>query len=465
MPNDGSKTPVEAGLIARVTQGVRYILSGTVSDGFFGPGQPLPPVAQDDAVGRAFDYPFGVNTRIQPRTTESVTFAQMRALADSYDLLRLVIETRKYQLAAMPWSIGYKDSEKESDDTCKALQDFLQYPDREHSWDQWLRMLLEDMFVIDAATIYPRMNRGGGLYSLELVDGATIKRVLDDTGRTPMAPDPAYQQVIKGLNAVNYSRDELIYMPRNPRTSRIYGYSQVEQIIMTVNIALRRQAHQLQFYTEGNLPDALITTPDTWQPDQIRQFQMWFNSILEGNTAARRKALFVPHGVEVHDVKEGAIGDGYDEWLARVICYAFSVSPTAFVAQVNRATAQTSQETAQAEGLLPVMRWVKGVMDYALARYMGAAESGIEFKWGEPDKVSPVEQASIHKVYLDSKVLTPNEVREDLGLDPLSTDDEAKLNPPAPNALVDQSAEKSPPASAASAEASKLSKKKVLWYA
>ena len=238
MANDGSKTPIEPGLIARVTQGVRFILSGTNPDGFFGPGQPLPPVAQGDAEGRAFDYPFGVNTRIQPRTTESVTFAQMRALADSYDLLRLVIETRKDQLAMMPWSIGYKDEDREADDACKAIQEFLQYPDREHSWDQWLRMLLEDMFVIDAATIYPRMNRGGTLYGLELVDGGTIKRVLDDTGRTPMAPDPAYQQVIKGLNAVNYSRDELIYMPRNPRTNRIYGYSHVEQVIMTVRYCI-----------------------------------------------------------------------------------------------------------------------------------------------------------------------------------------------------------------------------------
>jgi hypothetical protein len=40
---------------------------------------------------------------------------------------------------------------------------------------------------------------------------------------------------------------------------------------MTVNIALRRQMHQLQYYTEGNVPEALIGVPEAWTPDQIGQ--------------------------------------------------------------------------------------------------------------------------------------------------------------------------------------------------
>jgi hypothetical protein len=29
----------------------------------------------------------------------------------------------------------------------------------------------------------------------------TIKRLINDTGRTPAPPDPAYQQILKGLTA------------------------------------------------------------------------------------------------------------------------------------------------------------------------------------------------------------------------------------------------------------------------
>jgi hypothetical protein len=36
----------------------------------------------------------------------------------------------------------------------------------------------------------------------------------------------------------------------------------------------------------------------------------------------------------------------YDEWLARVICYAFSVPASAFISQVNRATSETFRAQA-----------------------------------------------------------------------------------------------------------------------
>ena len=42
---------------------------------------------------------------------------------------------------------------------------------------------------------------------------------------------------------------------------------------MTVNIALRRQAMQLQHFTEGNVPPGLLNAPDGWNVEQIRQFQ------------------------------------------------------------------------------------------------------------------------------------------------------------------------------------------------
>jgi hypothetical protein len=186
--------------------------------------QPPVPAAQSEAAGRAFDYPTGYNLTIRPREYEPITFEQMRALADGYDLLRLVIETRKDQIEKLDFRIrkrsagagepGDDASTGEDDPRIDTINNFLRCPDGEHPWQTWLRMLLEDMLVIDAATIYPRLNRGGRLAALELIDGATIKHVLDDAGRTPAPPDPAYQQVLKGLPAVDYSRDELLYLPR-----------------------------------------------------------------------------------------------------------------------------------------------------------------------------------------------------------------------------------------------------------
>jgi len=431
--SDGKRTPVESGVLARLITGVKYTLTGNKPE-WFGAGDPMAPVAQQAARGRMFDFGFRQNAKIQPRADEAVSFGQLRALADSYDLLRLVIETRKDQMEKLQWTVKTKGDKGITDARCQTIIDFLQYPDQEHNWSTWLRMVIEDMLVIDAATIFPRKTLGGQLYSLEPIDGATIKRVIDDSGRTPMAPQPAYQQVLKGMNAVDYSRDELIYKPRNPRTNKIYGYSPVEQVIMTVNIAMRRQLHQLQYYTEGNVPEALIGVPKEWNPDQISQFQDYFDSLLEGNTAARRHAKFIPDGVKLMETKAQAMKDDYDEWLARIICYAFSIEPTAFVKQQNRATAETAREQALTEGLAPLMTWVTDLMNQIIIKWYGLTD--VTFAWVDETSVDPLVQAQINQIYIAAKVLTPDEVRISIGKEALSPE-ERELSFPTPPAPID----------------------------
>ncbi len=138
-------------------------------------------------------------------------------------------------------------------------------------------------------------------YGFEPMDGATIKRFILPNGRTPLPPNPAYQQILKGIQATDYTRDELIYRPRNPRTNKIYGYSPVEQVLTTVNISIRRALNQLSYYTEGNVPDLLFGVPDSWQPDQIKQFQTWWDSLTVGGT--KKKGRFIPGGITPHDTK------------------------------------------------------------------------------------------------------------------------------------------------------------------
>ena len=414
---DALKRPLDPGLVARVAAGIRYAATGRAPD-WFGAGTPPTPVGPPEARGRAFDFPLAYNLQTTPRIGEGVGFEQLRALADSYDLLRLVIETRKDQMERLDWAIRPRLAAASHDDPrIAAATRLFAYPDGERPWHGWLRALLEDMLVIDAATIYPRPTLGGDLHALELIDGATIKRVLDDGGRTPAPPAPAYQQVLKGVVAGEFRRDELLYLPRNARTSKVYGYSPVEQIAMTVNIALRRQLVQLQHYTEGNTPEAIIGVPDGWTVDQIRQFQQYWDGLLSGNAAYRARTKFVPGGLTYQPTRELALKDEMDEWLARIVCFAFSIAPTALTRATNRSVAESVKATAFEEGLAPLMRWVKGVADLVLTRCLGAPD--LEFWWLEGPSVSPMEQAQINQIYVSAGIKTAAEVRAELGLKPL----------------------------------------------
>jgi len=227
--------------------------------------------------------------------------------------------------------------------------------------------------------------------------------------------------------AVDYAADELIYAPRNPRVHKAYGFSPVEQVQMSVNIALRRQIYQLQYYTEGNVPEALIGVPENWNPDQIRQFQAYWDSLNAGDTAERRHAKFVPGGVAKTfvPVREPAMKDAFDEWLARVVCYVFSVPPSAFTGQVNRATADTAQDVALSEGMAPLQLWVKHLLDRVIAEDFASPD--LEFAWDQDKDTDPAQTASIASDYVRSGIKSINEVRAELGLPPVAGGEVPKI--------------------------------------
>lgn len=432
MAAEGTKTPIDLGLIERVALGIRYAVTGKGT--WFGPSEPIAPQAPETVRGRAFDFPFAANTVWRPRGESGetgITFQALRRAADpgqgGLDLLRLAIETRKDQLAAQKWTIKGKDG-KDGGDPAKEIAMRLKRPDGVTRFPVWARQVLEDHLVCDNVTIYPRPT-ASGLPVFEIMDGDTIKLLLDETGRRPLPPSPAFQQILKGMVANDYTQDELVYAPFNLRSNRIYGMSRAEQVVGIVNLALKRHLHMVDFYTAGNIPEIIIATPTEWSSAMVRDIQEWWDGFMEGNQAQKRKAKFIPGGMTPYPLKDPKLTDPLDEWLARVICWAFSLPPSALVKEVNRATAETAKETGLQEGLEPLKGWFKDLIDDLLERYWGVTD--LEFAWVDEEITDPKVKADVAKTLTGKPIMTVNEARERFyNLDPLDAAALAELNPP-----------------------------------
>lgn len=416
----GEGKQIEPGLVDRVVSGVRYAISGVKPSDWFGPSQPLQPVAPPDVAGRKWDYPVGINFRYTPRGDEGISFGILRALADKHDITRLAIETRKDQVGTLEWGVRMKDKKAKPDEAKLAkARKLLEYPDGLVPFSTWISQLMEEVLVVDAACIEPRKSLNGDLARLDLIDGTTITPMVDEKGRTPDAPNPAYQQVLHGVPAGNFSRDELLYFPRRPRVNKRYGLSPVEQIFVTINIALRRQASILQFYTEGNIPEAILMMPEGWTAQQIKEFDEWFNALMSGNMAQRRKMKFVPGGKDAQliETQKTDLKDMFDEWLARIVCFCFSISPTALMAQTNRATAETVEQTAKDEGLIPLLKYLESAINLLLSKWGGMAD--LEFRFKRDDDQDPLKKAQADDYAVRNGTKSIDEVREEAGLEPI----------------------------------------------
>jgi hypothetical protein len=403
----------------RVTTGPLSSISAP-NWGVFSPGVPLAPLVQEPV--RAWDFPLSINSTIQPRAYEPFGFRELRAFSN-VELVRLAIETRKDQIERLDWRIKAIDRNSPSsgaDVDCRvaAATAFWRKPDGVTAFATWLRVLLEDVLVLDAPAVERRRTRGGSLIGLDVIPGDTIHPMVDQTGRRPRGvTDVAYQQVIKGVAWANLTNADLIYAPRNPRPNHNYGFGPVEQIIVTINTVIRRQAAQLAYFTEGNTPAGLLNGPEGWTPDQIQQMQVWLDNRLSGLTGEQAKLLWVPAGTHYQAFKDSPIKDEFDEWLARIVNFAFSLPPTPLVRQMNRATAGEDQDRGLEEGLEPIKLWVKRLVDAVIQDDLGCPD--LEFSWNDAPTVDPVAQAGIDDVSLRNGSTTIDEVRGRRGLAPL----------------------------------------------
>jgi hypothetical protein len=422
----------------RFSAGLRGLESG-----FFGPSVPMTPVltekeAQESgAKGRAYDYPTGVNLQTtQSRRGDSGTsFQELRALADAWPVIRLIIETRKDKVCKLRSVFQLKDAKARReqqksgkvDPRIQKLEEFFEQPDRDNDGSLWTRQILEDLYVLDACTILPRMTYGGELYALELIDPALIVRRVSIDGRTPLPPDPAYSQLLKGQVVADYClatgakdwkqypHDQLIYLRSNPRTHRLYGYSRVEQIDFYVNMALRRMTSQMDYFTAGNMPDWIATANTNWSPEQIEEYWNIWDAKRSGNLAERRKLALLPGGTsEPKEMKEPPLNNEFDLFLAKVACYAFSESPQWIERMMNRATAQTSQEEAKIEGVSVDAEFLSRFKTRIIRDWFGWPD--IECVLENEIQPDAKTQADIDAVYIAHGVYSPDYVTDRIGV-------------------------------------------------
>ncbi len=158
--------------------------------------------------------------------------------------------------------------------------------------------------------------------------------------------------------------------------------------------------------------------PRRGTPDQIKQFQDYWDTEFAGDLAKRRRAKFVPGeaAAKVVQTKEPSHKDDFDEWLARIICYAFSVPPQWAVKLMNRATADNQSAQAQDEGLEPTKEWVKDLIDEIIADEFASPD--LELAWLDEDEADPKGMEAVLEGRVKLGAVTLNEMRGALGLDP-----------------------------------------------
>lgn len=444
--------------------------------GAFGPLSPLPPMGidapQDGAdrpEPRRFQYPIAWNMPMGQPGSEGlklVSFANLRAYADMYSIVRACIQVRKEEILGLDWDIvPTADATRDMRDDAGKHRDFqdrraealafFRRPDPNyHDFSGWLSAVLEDLFVVDALTLYihPPRIPGKGLFNsnlaaLEVLDGTTIRPMLDIRGGTPRPPSVAYQQYLWGIPRVDlmdiilqsdieemdepvaeYSADQILYLPYTRRSWTPYGFPGIERAIVPVMTGLRRQQFQLDFFSEGSIPGQfVIPGDDISTPQQIRQLQDTLNAIA-GDQAWKHKIIVLPRGSDTKPQKPIDLATQFDDTIAEMVAMAYDVMPMELGISSSKSSSQSSGAASQMakasadinqrKALKPALNWLSNaIFNHILQDVCG--QEDMQWTWiGLEDNQDEESQASNMSTLIGTGVLSIDEARSQLGLAP-----------------------------------------------
>lgn len=389
------------------------ITAGMTPTSPFSPGEPIGPYDGFSRNPRTHNFVTGYNIAARPRSHERVAFETLRGLIDAYDVAQMCIWHRIDSIRALEWSlVAAKGFSGDVTDAIPHAMAALKRPDRDLPFDSWLASYLYDVLAYDAGTLYRMRNRAGRPIGLRVVDGTTIAPLLDYWGNSPKDPAEAYVQYVNGLPWNWLTRSDLIYVPFRKVPGSPYGKAPLETILLNANTDLRFQAYFLQRFTEGNIPEAFASAPESWTPNQIEQFQQWWDAFMLGDQAVKSQIKWIPGGGKIEWSNEKDFSDHFSLFLMRKTAAAYHVVPAdlGFTENVNRSSGESQADVQHRVGDLPLINHVQGVLTSFLQDDLGLPLA-FAFDIGE-EQADRYQQAQADKIYVDMGAISASEVRE-----------------------------------------------------
>jgi uncharacterized protein YnzC (UPF0291/DUF896 family) len=432
---------------------------------------------------RRWQFPVGWNLPVGQPGTEGIKLANFQILRDLSDvgsIPRRAVEICKTDLLNLNWNIIPTDiaekamqgnpAKRADFESRKAeLWEWLMYeidPGLYPTFHMWLNAAAEDLLVLDALAIHIVPSRGknagplgSNIGGLELIDGSSVRPLLNTRGGRPQPPEPAYQQLIWGVPRVDlmdiinlgpdatiedlkelnpvieqltetvdqWSGDQLLYVMQNPRTNTPYGFGPVEQCLLPISIMQARQTWQWEYYRSGSLPAVFLDPGDMIAtPEEARELQEAIN-MTGGDLASRHQVVVLPPGAKPIPMKETDLTDSFDTLMISEIAMSFGLAIADFgmmpkVAMMQspaaaKADQQTAQDQAVRRSTIPRARVIERLFTRLIQVQFGCTD--MRFTAGvteEGESANDLDTRWINR--LKASVASIDETRLALDLDP-----------------------------------------------
>lgn len=316
------------------------------------------------------------------------------------------------------------------------------------SFESFVRMILRDSLTFDQCAFEILKNRKGEISGFTPVDASTIRRATVDEDERKQGrrdwEESAFTQVINGKQVAEWDAESLAFGVRRPRTwiySRGYGYPELEELVRMVTYLVNAETYNASNFTNGIHVNSILAVKSKMSPQVFRAFRRDFYAMLSGAHQAKRTPILQldpEANEEVSSVNLGQSAEemGYSTWmgyLMKLACAIYQIDPAelGFVFGSEGVTSALSQGGAEQRilaskdrGLRPLLRQVQGWVNRWIIHPI---DPELSFRFVGLD-VTSAEAELKQRIDAVSHFKTINEVRAEIGLEPLERGGDIVLN-------------------------------------
>jgi HK97 family phage portal protein len=389
---------------------------------------------------------------------------------------RMCIQTIIDEVCAVKWDIVPRFKETANSPAVQAhieeVKAFFENPNsNDESFEQVRRKYLDDLVTLDSGVVNKIFSTSAKFTEIYAIDGGSVNRnpniygnfvdradivspfferkLLRDANnkKEAKALDMAYANTISGMenppayfqygytNAsrpVPLGRREIIYMMRAPNTYSHYGLSPMETLMDIIQMLLYGITHNLEIFTKDYVPKGFLAsigmTTDECKAfgDRLKE-QMKYKDIA-GNIVKKQWEIpiigFDGKYIRTQYTPEELQLITQQEWFIKIVWAAFGITPSeaGFTEDSNRATEIGQNEVFRRKTIRPILT----TEEYALNTQLVWQEfyDDVMFKFDMYDVKEDKEKHELYEIKLRNGIATPNEIREELGKEPIEGGDD-----------------------------------------
>lgn len=390
--------------------------------------------------------------RGQPRRVDT---NELRQFSQDF-WINACVKTIIDEICSLDWDIVPTD-DYEYDwvaDQITQVKDFLENPNKNgETFAMLIRALLKDILEIDAGVIVkvfdiqsyefdevepksgaPMLKPKGQRRMTELYvrDGASFLKEIDKFGFCKGYWQYSYQIP---AHPMWFNDPEIVYVSEQNRSMSCYGYSRVQAVLDIVKSLHYSTLYNKKFFEESPIPDGALSVLDTSETEMENFMEYWnteFKAQPHKIAVVNKDVKWQPFNITHRELEFLDTQKSYFNFVISI--FGLSPSELGMTEDLNRATSATQSELVKRKSIRPFLKLLENAINKHIIPEFNF--EGIEFQFIYDDPAEKKARLENWQMELSMGVKTINEVRNELGLEPVPGGDvSTNLNSQLNNAM------------------------------